>query len=160
MQSSLLCLALATNKPHKGGGTLRHLHKGGRPPSAPARLCGFPCEACWRPRQGKARQTARQDQLSRAKAKQARQPSQIRQEFLEALHEQQHCLRRFFRSNFGHIHSFLTYSWILDWISRSDLLLARPTFSEPTFIGWRVFWTSYKALYNFQSLALGAQLWP
>ena len=53
------------------------LHKGGRAPSAPARLCGFPCEACWRPRQGKARQTARQDQLSRAKAKQARQPSQI-----------------------------------------------------------------------------------
>ena len=51
------------------------LHKGGRPSAAP--LCGFPYEACWRPRQGKARQTARQDQLSRAKAKQARQPSQI-----------------------------------------------------------------------------------
>ena len=34
-------------------------------------------EACCRPRQDKARQTARQDQLSRAKAKQARQPSQI-----------------------------------------------------------------------------------
>ena len=34
-------------------------------------------EASWRPGQGKARQTARQDQLSRAKAKQARQPSQI-----------------------------------------------------------------------------------
>ena len=46
------------------------LHKA---PSAPATLCGFPYEACWQHRQGKARQTARQDQLSRAKAKQARQ---------------------------------------------------------------------------------------
>ena len=52
-----------------------------RLPGAP--LCGggakrrLPYEACWRPRQGKARQTARQDQLSRAKAKQARQPTQI-----------------------------------------------------------------------------------
>ena len=45
----------------KGGGTKRRL----------------PYEACWWPRQGKARQTARQDQLSQAKAKQARQPSQI-----------------------------------------------------------------------------------
>ena len=52
-----------------GGGRLR------RPPP----FSGFPYEACWRPRQGKARQLARQDQLSRAKAKRARQPSQIEQ---------------------------------------------------------------------------------
>ena len=59
--------------------------KEGGPPSA-ARLPfvevaegHLPYEACWQHRQGKARQTARQDQLSRAKAKQARQPSQIEQ---------------------------------------------------------------------------------
>ena len=48
---------------------------------AAASLCGFPYEACSLPRQGKARQTARQDPLNRAKAKQARQPSQIRRIF-------------------------------------------------------------------------------
>ena len=57
--------------------------KGGRrrrpPPFVEVAEGHLPYEACWRPRQGKARQTARQDQLSRAKAKQARQPSQIEQ---------------------------------------------------------------------------------
>ena len=67
MPASLIREAALRAASTKGGGRLR------RPPP----LCGFPYEACWRPRQGKARQTARQDQLSRAKAKQARQPSQI-----------------------------------------------------------------------------------
>ena len=56
----------------KGGGRRRR-----PPPFVEVAEGHLPYEACWRPRQGKARQTARQDQLSRAKAKQARQPSQI-----------------------------------------------------------------------------------
>ena len=34
LQSALLCLASAANKPHKG------IHKGGQAPKAPAHLCG------------------------------------------------------------------------------------------------------------------------
>ena len=60
---------------HKGDGLRPPPQRGAALRAAP--LCGFPYEACWQHRQGKARQTARQDQLSRAKAKQARQPSQI-----------------------------------------------------------------------------------